>query len=340
VRIAAFIHGDRPTSARSEGLTRFAPRPIHGPSCSRTGPLGGAGDDTLHIGGSGDTANGETGADVIFEEDAVPGEDEIDGGPGADKWIVEGTSAVSVQDRGAAASVFRDFPFKSQPVAEEAVRNVETFEGTNVADALSGALRRLRSGGTHGYDGRGGPDVIVGSGRADRLRGGNGRDVLQGRGGDDDLDAKSGERSAVPDELIDCGSGGADSARIDLLDPDPTGCETVARSAIPEGPHVRIGAIRRVRGRTYSVRLSCPDKLKHPCRGTLELALTRRGLRPARGRRYSIRAGRRRTLRVRLTRRDARKLRGLRRASGFVRSTEKGDVAGKKTTLARRRLKR
>jgi hypothetical protein len=137
----------------------------------------------------------------------------------------------------------------------------------------------------------------------------------------------------VPDDVIDCGVGINDKAMIDLLDAEPFSCETVNRSAIGEGPHLRIGAVRRVRGRIYAVRVRCPRKLKHRCKGTLELALTRRGLRPAKGKRYSIKAGRRRTLKVHLPRR----VRKRRRV--FVRSTEKGDVAGKKTTLARRRVR-
>ena len=126
-----------------------------------------------------------------------------------------------------------------------------------------------------------------------------------------------------------------------MTDPEPVGCESVSRSAIREGPHVRIGTVRRARrGRVVRVGLRCPRALGHRCRGRLEVALTRRGLRPAPGARYSIRAGRSATVRVRITRRDARRLRGRRTRRGIVRSTERGDVAGRKTTLGVRRIRR
>ena len=298
---------------------------------------GGPDSDKLLLKGGGDVADGEAGADIIFEEDALQVMDRIDGGTESDKWVAERSIGVTVADGATSTSVFRDPPFKSGAEFEETISNIESYEGTNEPDVMNAALSSAKG---RSYDGRGGPDVLVGNDAANGITGGNGRDVLHGRDGDDTLDAKAGEGAAVPDQVIDCGAGISDTARIDLLDPDPTGCEVVARSAIGEGPHVRIGPARPLRGRAYAVKLRCPRKLKHRCKGTLEIALTARSLRRAKAKRYSIRAGGRRTVRVRLTRNDARRLRRLRRSRGFVRSLEKGDIAGEKTTLARRALKR
>jgi hypothetical protein len=297
---------------------------------------GGPGNDILTIRGGDDVANGEAGADTVFEEDARQIGDTIDGGLDFDKWVVERSTPVTLQDGLTSANVFRDPPFGSGAELEETVSNVESFEGTNGPDVMNAALNPAKT--QRRYGGRGGADVLVGSDAANVISGGNGRDVLHGRDGNDSLDAKAGEAVAVPDQLIDCGPGTGDGARIDLLDPDPTGCEGVERSAIREGPHVRIGSVRRVEEGTYAVRLSCPRKLKHRCRGTLELALTERGLERAEETRYSIRAGRRGTVRVRVSPGDARRLGRLPTRRAVVRSLEKGDVAGDKTTLARRRL--
>jgi hypothetical protein len=300
---------------------------------------GGSGDDTLSINEGDDTALGEDGNDHIVESDSLPEagrapfEDDVDGGLGRDTFSIVRDRAVSLRDDGASAHLFSD------GAEEEIVRGMEEFEGGRGGDVLSGSLAGLGASVNPNYDGREGPDVVTGSSDPNEISGGNGIDRLFGKAGDDELDAKAGEPVAVPDDVIDCGVGINDKALIDLLDAEPFSCETVNRSAIGEGPHLVIGAVHRVRGRTYAVRLRCPRKLKHRCRGSLELALTRHGLGPAKARRYSIRAGRRRTLRVRVTRRDARRLRRRRARRGFVRSVEKGDVTGRKTTLARRRLR-
>ena len=299
---------------------------------------GGNDSDVLTIKGGGDTALGEAGADTVFEENAAQVADTVDGGADEDRWVAELPSAITVQDGERSANVFGDSVLRSEPVLEQVVGAVEIYEGTNSADVMNGALIPPAVG--HSYRGRGGADVLVGSDGANGIVGGNGRDVMQGRDGNDDLDAKAGEAVAVPDQLIDCGPGTADTTKIDLLDPDPAGCESVARSAIGEGPHLRIGRVRRARGGAFAVGLSCPRRLGHRCRGSLELAVSSRGLGPARAKRYSIAAGRGRTVKLRLGRRDSRRLRRLRRRSVLVRSLERGDVAGKKTTLARRRLRR
>ena len=303
---------------------------------------GGLGDDTLGISEGSDTAEAEDGNDRIVERDnlpfsgQVPFGDTVSGGTGTDTFTLVRDRPVTLRDDGTSAVLFSD------EIQEEVVRGMEVFQGGRGGDVINGALASLTAGFRPTYAGREGPDVVIGGGRADFISGGNGADRIFGMSGADEIDAKAGEPAAAPDELIDCGETLGDKASIDLLDPDPIGCETVDRSAIREGPHVAIGALRRVRRRprVRAVRLRCPRRLGHRCRGRLELALTRRGLDRAPSKRYSIRAGRRRTVRVRLSRRDTRRLRRRRVRRAFVRSTERGDVAGKKTTLALRRLRR
>ena len=298
---------------------------------------GGADGDVLNIRRGFDTARGEGGNDTIVEEEPGAVGDTIDGGTETDKLVLERASGVTIADRDSTADVFRDAALRPAAELEESPAGIEAFEGTHAPDVINGALSTGL--GDRSYNGRGGNDVVLGTPRSDRLAGGNGRDLIRGNDGNDGLDAKAGEGAAVPDEQLDCG-GGTDSALIDLTDPEPVGCESISRSAIREGPHVRIGRVRRARGRSVRVGLRCPRSLGHRCRGRLEVALTRRGLRPAPGARYSIRAGRSATVRVRLMRRDARRLRGRRVRRGLVRSTERGDVAGRKTTLGVRRIRR
>ena len=72
-------------------------------------------------------------------------------------------------------------------------------------------------------------DRLTGNSQANRLNGGPGADVLIGLDGNDRLLANDG----VADTTLDCDGGSspgtADSAVLDLLDPDPLGCETFTR---------------------------------------------------------------------------------------------------------------
>ncbi len=101
-----------------------------------------------------------------------------------------------------------------------------------------------------GYDGR---DVLAGGRGMDRLSGGDGGDRIRGGGGSDDvyggtgadrlasgrgrdrIFANDGER----DELIDCGPGTSDFARIDEVDPRPRHCESVERVPTPDSGTAR-----------------------------------------------------------------------------------------------------
>lgn len=87
------------------------------------------------------------------------------------------------------------------------------------------------------------------------------------------------------------------------VDPKPTGCETVERQAVKEGPAVRIARVKRT-GRTVAVTLACPRHVGR-CAGKLDV-----GGKPVS---YSIRRGSRAT--VTLTRRAR---------GGLLRSVEHG----------------
>ncbi|HEX5923892.1 MAG TPA: hypothetical protein VFY45_08670 [Baekduia sp.] len=88
------------------------------------------------------------------------------------------------------------------------------------------------------------------------------------------------------------------------VDPKPTGCETVERQAVKEGPAVRIARVKRT-GRTVAVTLACPRHHVGRCAGKLDV-----GGKPVS---YSIRRGSRAT--VTLTRRAR---------GGLLRSVEHG----------------
>jgi Ca2+-binding RTX toxin-like protein len=304
---------------------------------------GGGGRDLITFGTSirGRTTVSGGSEDDTLVEVSSPGGDTIDGGAGMDTLRLDRENGVSIRD-GAPTLLGTTTTIFNRGIAEENPEGIEHFAGTYGDDLINGAVSPRTA--PRAYDGRDGADALVGSATSDKLTGGDGADQLFGRDGEDLLDAKAGEPLAFPDAEIDCGEGSTDKTSIDLLDPEPTDCETVNRSAIGEGPHLRVGAVRRVGRRTYSARVRCPRGLKHRCKGALKLALRRQGLDRARTRAYSIGAGRRGRVRVRLSAADVRAVDRLRargrRVDGFVESTEKGDVAGNKTTTAKRRLRR
>jgi Ca2+-binding RTX toxin-like protein len=91
-----------------------------------------------------------------------------------------------------------------------------SVEGALGADTLLGTAQH------DALDGEGGNDVIRGRAGDDGLVGGNGEDDIKGEGGDDTLNAD--DNSAG--DLLDCGSGPADSAVFDLGDTVSISCET------------------------------------------------------------------------------------------------------------------
>jgi len=179
-------------------------------------------------------------------------------------------------------------------------------------------------------------DSLDGGGDDDTLQGGAGADILRGGDGNDLIDAKTGEATANTDQLIDCGAGIDDKADVDLTDPIATACETVARSAIGEGPNIVLArrAPPQLRRGALSVAVSCPRRLGHPCAGTIAAATSEALLDVAPLGQYSIAAGERGTLRV-----DPGA--GVKRGHRvFLRSLEPGDVRGIKTTRRRIRVAR
>ncbi len=111
----------------------------------------------------------------------------------------------------------------------------DDMEGGSGADRLAGGDGRdFLSGGS-------GKDRLGGGGRRDMLAGEKGRDVLRGGSGGDALGPDPGRdefragrgndhieaRSRDRDELIFCGPGKADEARLDGIDPRPRRCETI-----------------------------------------------------------------------------------------------------------------
>jgi Ca2+-binding RTX toxin-like protein len=291
---------------------------------------GGPGNDTLTVHEGGDTARGEAGSDEIFSFDDLGGGefpllDELDGGSESDTLWLTRDRALSIRDEGFRSTLFSD------SLQEEIAIGFEGLRGTRGADVING-VSNLSTTTSPLYDGRGGPDTIVGRDLSEVIFGGDGSDRITARNGNDVIDTKQGEPVAAPDHLIDCGAGTGDQALIDLTDPEPIGCETFARSAIREGPHLVIGTVRRARRGVWAVRVRCPRALGHPCRGNIKLGSTRRNATRGRGTRYRVRHGRRATLRVRL--------RGRARRRAFVRSVERGDITGRKTTVGLRLLRR
>jgi dienelactone hydrolase len=101
-------------------------------------------------------------------------------------------------------------------LAESGGRSRDTLIGTAAGDALRGA------GGPDRVRGLRGDDCLFGQVGDDRLNGGPGRDRLRGGRGDDRIDAADGE----PD-IVNCGGGRDDRARIDRRDDESTDCEAV-----------------------------------------------------------------------------------------------------------------
>jgi Ca2+-binding RTX toxin-like protein len=273
-----------------------ADTPLQPPSCARTSdrevPFG----DEVLIGGTGNDRL------RVQRDDAL---DHFEGGAGADRiiWVGRPQSPSSL-----GPGVVRAIGAYPEEVGVDLMRSIEQYEGTAADDRIAvdaSVTARLT------------------------VAGGSGRDELTGGAGDDVVVGKAGETQANADELIDCGPGAGDLAILDLSDPDPIGCENLDRSAIRERPHVRLGVSRplTLRSGRVIVPVSCPRKVRHPCRGRLAIATSAKRLRRAPVTRYRVRAGRRAKVRVRPGA-------GVRRrGSVVVRSLEKGDVKGIKTTL-------
>jgi len=298
---------------------------------------GSDGFDTLRPGPGADTANGGSGNDSIFLATQNRDEtDQVNGGIGTDfasytERRSKGSPEVAPDDR---LTPLRIVEANLETLAGEkdtnendVLRSIENYMGGASADIITGVLSSNNSRYTGGLSndqlfGTSGNNILVGSG---------GQDLLSGKAGNDTLDGKIAESTAQRDSPVDCGAGTADHAIVDLTDATTVGCEDTDRSAIGEGPHVRL-RFRRVAavvGGRLSARLVCPRRLRHPCAGTLALRVRRS--RTARTR-YTIKAGRSRRVSVRLGRVGRRV---GRRTVGQLVSRERGDVKGVKTTSLR-----
>jgi Ca2+-binding RTX toxin-like protein len=300
---------------------------------------GGPGNDTLVLGTGADSADGADGDDVIFLATQNRDEtDQVNGGLGADLAAYsEGFNPPSITDRVGPLRIveanLETLAGEKDTNEDDVLRSIESYSGGAGPDIITGVLSSNNST----YRGGLSNDQLFGTSGENRLIGGAGRDELSGKGGNDSLNGKIGESTAEPDSPIDCGAGTGDAATVDLQDAATVGCDgNVSRSAIGEGPHVRLKFRRVVEvvGGRISARLRCPRALRHRCSGTLRVRL-RQGLSPRT--RYAIRAGRSRRVTVRL---GALRRRVGRRTVGALVSVERGDVKGVKTTSRRLVLRR
>ena len=303
---------------------------------------GSDGIDTLRPGPGADTVNGGSGTDNIFLATQNRDEtDQVNGGIGADfasytERRSEGAPEISPDDR---LTPLRIIEANLETLAGEkdtnendVLRSIESYKGGASSDIITGVLSSNNSR----YVGGLSNDQLFGTSGNNILIGSGGQDKLSGKAGNDTLNGKIEESVAQRDSPVDCGAGTADQAIIDLTDAATVGCEDTDRSAIGEGPHVRLRFRRVVAvvGGRASARLVCPRRLRHRCAGTLALRV--RKSRSARTR-YAIKAGRSRRVSVRLGRLGRRV--GRRTVAQLV-SLERGDVKGVKTTSRRIVLRR
>jgi hypothetical protein len=203
--------------------------------------LGGQGPDVLDGGPGDDTVDGNDGDDRVHGgpgDDVVSGgrrrsTDVVDGGPGTDSIVTDwsDTTAPPEPIRVTLDGVAND----GRAGENDDVRGVERIRTPLIATLVAG-------GDPVGFEVERspvGPSRLVGSPGADRLAGyagddtivgGRGRDVIFGHLGDDVIEARDGER-----DVIDCGDGRGDLARVDRV--DVVGhCERVVR-ARPRSTH-------------------------------------------------------------------------------------------------------
>jgi len=287
--------------------------------------LGEDGNDQVIAGGGEDTMDGGNGDDRLVDGGALAQRDTARGGAGRDTLTIS-SSGFELALSGPASGQDGAQVLSSNVTAS----GIETLVGSNGGDVFRAGINPT----TAAIDLRGesGNDQITGTAGRNVITGGAGTDTLNGADGDDIVDAKGGESSATAD-TIDCGGGAADLAVVDLTDAVTKSCDgNVDRSAIGERPHIVLSVKRslRVRAGRLTVPLSCPRAVRHTCAGTLQVATSESLLASAPRTRYSVPAGRSATVRVR-----ARAGLALRGRRVQLRSTERGDVKGAKTTLRR-----
>jgi hypothetical protein len=264
--------------------------------------VGGGGDDTIRGGALNDRLDGDDGDDELHGgagNDTLSGggdSDILDGGAGTDTVTYAGPTAVKVTLDGAAND--------GAPGEADKVESVESVVGSSAGDELTGSA---------------GAETLAGGGGADEIVGGDGADTLRGEAGNDLIDARDGVADSVK-----CGSG-SDEVIADLLDvvekvplltlgQFDTGCETVGRFAVDDGPPGRAVGRRIVitKARRLSITVLCPRRARVACRGRLRVLGAGRSSRTLATARYSIRLGRSRRVHLRLTARRAARLRAKR----------------------------
>lgn len=255
--------------------------------------LGSEGPDTVFGEGGGDDVQTGFGNDVIATgagADTVapgPGEDSVSLGNLNDRVLAGGEDERTELDAYDGGPGFDTISYAQRQTAVFVARIASTGGTLGRSEDRIARFEQVFGGGGNdsllGLSGHGGggDDVLTGGSAANVITGGIGADVMRGFGGNDTIRARDGVR----DTRIECGSGAADLAILDLRDPDPVDpgrCERIERRAVNEAAVVRIEAAR-VTGAALAVRLVCPRANDRACAGRLAAG--------GRGRRYSIRRG-------------------------------------------------
>jgi hypothetical protein len=239
--------------------------------------------------------------------------------------------------------------------------DVENVTGTSGPDSLTGSPSANRLDGGSGddtIDGRTGDDTLLGEAGNDVI-GQNpflfchfslffrrtvcipvfaanptpdGLDTIDGGPGSDLLSIQDGQADAA----MQCGTGTADRAIIDLLDPPVTagqnGCESVSTAARDQQPLVIVTRTAHAdRAGRLSVRLTCPTH-RRSCRGKLSLLRSRHAIANTG---YRIRSGSDALVHVQLSDRARR----FRRITLTVRAAEVDPLGRPVTSTALLRLR-
>jgi Ca2+-binding RTX toxin-like protein len=175
--------------------------------------VGNGGNDTLRGAGGADTLIGGEGDDALLGDagsdflNGGSGTNRLDGGAGADDLV----TYAGLRPFGSGMSVNLAAHTAKGPGIDDAIRNVETIVGRDLAD------------------------VLVGDAAGNQLSGGGGNDALRGRAGNDFLDGGTG---------VDRADGGPGKKDYCLNTDRSTRCEFVRRTRdVPPGARAVLGAL-------------------------------------------------------------------------------------------------
>jgi Ca2+-binding RTX toxin-like protein len=322
---------------------------------------GGPGND-LEDGGSGDDQIGYSNG---IYNDADEGADDVRGGSGNDKLILDahpGGVTITLDDQPGDGSAGEGDNIHS---------DIENIIGSKQADDITGGPGPDNIDGDVGNDtihGGAGDDTITGNSESDKVYGDAGNDTVYGSYGDDTVDGGSG-RDSVFGDLASCSSftcpagndqlfirdgeldqancgAGADTVQADQLDVFSTdgfqACESVDRQtvAVPGGPGegaadpgaafaLKVAGSARSKSllkKGLSVRLKCPGA----CKITAELRYKSKKLGSAR---KTLKKAGAAKLIVRISKKAKRTIRKLKKGNLTLRV--KVTVGGKTTTITR-----